>query len=112
MTSGLARLRAWVVTADMGFGHQRAAHPLRDLAEGGVLTAGSPETTDPDEAEFWRRLMWSYDGLSRVKGIPVVGGAFFSLLDSLLHIPPFYPLRDLSNPSPINHIVDHFIRQG
>ena len=112
MSSGLDRLRAWVVTADMGFGHQRAAHTLGHLAEGGVLTAGSPDTTDPDEAHFWQRLMWTYDSLSRVQGIPVVGGAAFSLLDSLLHIPPFYPLRDLSNPSPNNYIVDHFIRQG
>lgn len=112
MTSGLDRLRAWVVTVDMGFGHQRAAHTLGHLAEGGVLTAGSPETTDPDEVRFWRRMKWSYVALSRVKGVPVVGGALFSVLDNVLHIPPFYPLRDLSNPSPNNHIVDHFIRQG
>jgi hypothetical protein len=112
MTSGLDSLRAWVVAADMGFGHQRAAHSLGHLAEGGVLTAGSPETTDPDEARFWRRMIWSYTALSRVKGIPVMGGALFGVLDRMLHIPPFYPLRDLSNPSPYNHIVDHFIRKG
>jgi hypothetical protein len=112
MTSRLDRLRAWVVTADMGFGHQRAAHPLREIAEGGILTAGSPETTDPDEARFWDRMLWSYGALSRVRGIPLVGGAMFSVLDSLLHIPPFYPLRDLSHPSPNNFIVEHLIRQG
>jgi hypothetical protein len=112
MTSGLDRLRAWVVTADMGFGHQRAAHGLCHLAEGGVLTAGSLETTDPDEASFWRQMLWSYDILSRVKTIPVIGGAAFSVLDAMLHIPPFYPLRDLSNPGPNNHIMDHFIRRG
>jgi len=112
MTSGLDRLRAWVVTADMGFGHQRAAHGLCHLAEGEVLTAGSPETTDPDEARFWRRMLWSYNAMSRVKRIPVVGGAAFSLLDAMLHIPPFYPLRDLSNPGPNNHIMDHFIKRG
>ena len=112
MTSLLDRIRAWVVTADIGFGHHRAAHSLGFLAEGGVITAGSPETTDPDEARFWRRLIWSYDALSRVKDIPVVGGIMFSTLDAMLHIPPFYPLRDLSNPSPNNHIVDYCIRHG
>ena len=96
----------------MGFGHQRAAHTLGHLAEGEVLTAGSPETTDPDEARFWHQMLWSYDALSRVKGVPVVGGLAFSVLDALLHIPPFYPLRDLSNPGPNNHIMDHFIRHG
>jgi hypothetical protein len=112
MPSGLDRLRAWVVTADMGFGHQRAAHPLGHLAEGEVLTAGSPETTDPDEARFWQQMLWSYDALSRVRGVPVIGGAAFSILDAMLHIPPFYPLRDLSNPGPNNLIMDHFIRRG
>lgn len=112
MTTVLDRLRAWVVTADMGLGHQRAAHSLRHLAEGDILTAGSPETTDLDEARFWRRMTWSYQTLSSVKQVPVVGGAMFSLLDALLHIPPLYPLRDLSNPGPNNHIMDHFIRSG
>jgi hypothetical protein len=112
MTNGLDRLRAWVVTADMGFGHQRAAHTLSHLAEGGVLTTGTPETTDPDEARFWHRLTWSYELLSRAKSVPLIGPPLFSVLDGMLRIPPFYPLRDLSNPSPNNYIVDHLIRQG
>jgi hypothetical protein len=96
----------------MGLGHQRAAHPLAHLTEAGVLTAGSPETTDPDEVRFWRRLNWSYEFVSRAKGVPVVGQALFGLLDAILHIPPFYPLRDLSHPSPNNWIVDYLIRKG
>ncbi len=108
----LARLRAWVVSADMGFGHQRAAHALAHMAEGGVLTAGSPEVTDPHEIKVWRRLKGSYDFLSRTKDVPVVGGMLFGALDGLLHIPPFYPLRDLSHPSPNNYIMDRLIRQG
>jgi hypothetical protein len=106
------QLCAWVVTADMGLGHQRAAHALAYLAHDGVLTAGSPEFTDADEARFWRRLSWTYESLSRARGVPLVGGAFFGLLDHLLHIPPFYPLRDLSKPSLNNYLVDHLIRQG
>ena len=62
--------RAWVVSADMGLGHRRAAHPLSHLAEGGVLVAGSAQTTDADEAGFWRRITWSYEVLSRTKAIP------------------------------------------
>ena len=112
MTTGLERLRAWVVTADMGFGHQRAAHGLSYLAEGGVITAGTPEATDADEARFWQRLTWSYEFVSRCKRVPLVGGALFGAMDSLLRIPPFYPLRDLSYPSLNNYIVDHLIRQG
>lgn len=112
MSRALDRLRAWVVTADMGFGHQRAAHPLGYLAEGGIITAGSPEATDPDEARFWRRLTLSYEFLSRTKAVPLVGPAIFGALDAMLRIPPFYPLRDLSHPSPNNYIVHHLIKQG
>jgi hypothetical protein len=112
MTTALEKLRAWVVTADMGLGHQRAAYPLAHLAEEGILTAGSPEVTDPDEVVFWRRLRGSYEFLSRVKEVPIAGRAIFGALDSLLRIPPFYPLRDLSHPSLNNYLVDRLIRQG
>jgi len=112
VTTSQDHLRAWVVTADMGLGHQRAAHALAYLAHDGVLTAGSPGVTDEDDARFWRRLAWTYESLSRARGVPFVGGAMFALLDRLLHIPPFYPLRDLSKPSLNNYFVDHLIRKG
>jgi hypothetical protein len=96
----------------MGLGHRRAAHPLSHLAEGGVLVAGSPQTTDADEVRFWRRITWSYEVLSRTKAIPIVGRLLYGAVDRLLRIPPFYPLRDLSHPSFNNYIVDHLIRSG
>jgi hypothetical protein len=105
-------LRAWIVTADMGLGHQRAAHALAHLAHEGILTAGGPDLTDEDEARLWRRFRWTYEFVSRVKDVPLVGGALFAALDSLLHIPPLYPLRDRSKPALNNWIVDHLIRQG
>src|SRR5437867_3303403 len=106
------RLSAWIVSANMGLGHHRAAHGLAHLAEGGILIAGSPDVTDPDEVRFWRRIAWSYEVLSRTKSIPVIGRVLFGMVDSILAIPPFYPLRDLSHPSFNNYIVDHLIRQG
>jgi len=106
------RIRAWVVTADMGFGHQRAAHALAHLAEGGVITAGSPDVTDVREVRFWDRLRKSYETLSRIKQVPVIGGLLFSVLDGFLRIPPFYPLRDLSHPSPNNYFLERLIKQG
>ena len=112
MTEPHEQPRAWVVSADMGLGHQRAAHALAYLAEGEVLTAGSPEVTDEEEFRFWRTLRFSYEFVSRAKEVPLVGGALFSMLDSMLRIPPFYPLRDLSHPSLNNYLVDRLIRQG
>jgi hypothetical protein len=112
MSMDADQLRCWVVTADMGLGHQRAAHALGYLAHDGVLTAGGPGTTDADEARFWRRLTWTYEFLSRARGVPLVGGVMFGILDRMLHIPPFYPLRDLSKPSLNNYLVDRLIGQG
>ena len=91
--------RAWVVTADMGLGHQRAAWPLRDMAEGGIMTLGRESNTDPAEHKQWERLRRSYEFLSRTKSWPIIGNAVFGMLDRLQNIPAFYPIRDMSNPS-------------
>src|SRR5262245_17119688 len=111
MTTGPHPPRAWVVSAEMGYGHERAAHALAHLAEE-VLVAGGPAVTDADEARFWQRLRWSYEVLSRTRTLPLLGLAVFGALDALLRIPPFYPLRDLSHPSINNYIVDHLIHEG
>ena len=90
---------AWVVTADMGLGHQRAAYPLRDIAEGGIMTLGKAENTPEAEHKHWERLRRSYEFLSRTKSWPVIGNTVFGILDRLQNIPRFYPIRDMSSPS-------------
>src|SRR5271157_6102647 len=70
-----AELRAWVATADMGLGHQRAAYPLRDIAEGGLITLGKAENTSNGEHKLWERLRRSYEFLSRTKSWPIIGNA-------------------------------------
>ena len=79
--------RAWVVTADMGLGHQRAAWPLRDMAEDGIMTLGRQSNTDPAEHKQWERLRRSYEVLSRTKNWPIIGNATFGMLDRLQNIP-------------------------
>ncbi len=94
-----APVRAWVATADMGLGHQRAAYPLRDIAEGGLMTLGKAGTTSEEEHKLWERLRKSYEFLSRTKSWPIIGNTVFGILDKIQNIPPFYPIRDMSNPS-------------
>jgi hypothetical protein len=108
----LFRPRAWVVTADMGLGHQRAAHPLAYMAEGNIITAGSPEFTDKAETHLWRIIRGLYEFLSRSRSIPIVGPPLFAAMNSALRIPTFYPLRDLSHPTLNNRVVDYLIRRG
>ena len=104
--------RAWVVSADMGLGHQRAAHALRDIAEGGIITAGAKEITSPEEYELWLRIRQLYEFISRSRDIPLVGKRIFWLLDQVEQIPSFYPFRDLSRPSLEVKFLYYLIRKG
>lgn len=103
---------AWVVAADMGYGHQRAVYPLRGIAEEGILIVGKNDAASKSERQLWSRLLSVYEALSRARSIPVIGRQVFQLLDSLLYIPSFYPSRNLSRPTFQVELLDSLIRQG
>src|SRR3990167_4885031 len=65
--------KAWIVAVDMGYGHQRAAYPLRLLAPGGsVVNADHYSGMPHKDRRLWRQGQ---------------------------EIPPLYPKRDLSKPT-------------
>ena len=105
-------IRAWVVSADMGLGHQRAASPLQCIAEEGILTAGSASVSSRKEKKLWDKTRNAYEFLSRVRSVPIIGKPLFALLDELQKIAPFYPLRDLSPSTYQVHLMDRMIRKG
>jgi hypothetical protein len=104
--------KAWVFSADMGYGHQRAVYPLKDIAEEGIITVGSSEAVSKAEKKLWKRLLNAYELFSRAKGIPVIGPPFFSMLDSLMRIPSFYPMRNLSNTTFQVNLLESLIEKG
>ncbi|MCW8812753.1 MAG: hypothetical protein OQK65_04385 [Chlorobium sp.] len=104
--------KAWVVSADMGYGHQRAVYPLRDIAEEGIITVGSSEAVSKSEKKLWKRLLNAYEFFSRAKGFPVIGPPLFSMLDSLMRIPSFYPMRNLSNSTFQVNLLESLIEKG
>ncbi|MBP1682866.1 MAG: hypothetical protein H6Q27_430 [Ignavibacteriaceae bacterium] len=104
--------RAWVVSADMGYGHQRAVYPLKNIAEDGIITVGSSEAISKAEQKLWKRLLNAYEFFSRAKGVPVVGPPFFSMLDSMMRIPSFYPMRNLSNTTFQVNLLESLIEKG
>lgn len=104
--------KAWVVSADMGYGHQRAVYPLKDIAEDGIMTVGSSEAVSKSEQKLWKRLLNAYEFFSRAKSIPVVGPPVFSMLDSLMRIPSFYPMRNLSNTTFQVNLLESLIEKG
>jgi hypothetical protein len=105
-------LEAWVVGADMGYGHLRAVHPLRHIAHQGVIVVGKNDAADEDERRLWARLLSVYELFSRSRAIPVVGKPLFSLLDRLLRIPSYYPIRDLSRSTFQVELLASSIRKG
>ncbi|MBI9021293.1 MAG: hypothetical protein JEZ10_08590 [Verrucomicrobia bacterium] len=105
-------IHAWVVSADMGLGHQRATAPLQAIAEEGILTAGSAEFSAPAEKKLWDRTRRAYETISRARSIPIIGKPLFDLLDELQKIAPFYPLRDLSRPTYQVKLINALVRKG
>jgi hypothetical protein len=104
--------KAWVVSADMGYGHHRAVYPLKGIAEGEVITVGVNDATSPKERRLWRRTLGIYDLFSRARSIPVIGKPVFGILDQLLRIPSFYPLRDLSKSTFQVSLLESYIKKG
>ena len=107
-----AEKKFWLVSAQMGYGHLRAAYPFKHLSQEGLLIAGSNESTTTVERNLWKRTLWFYELLSRAKGVPVIGKTLFNLLDFFLKIPSFYPRRDLSKSTFQVRMLNSAIRKG
>lgn len=102
--------KAWVVSADMGYGHQRAAYPLANIAHEKIITANSDKVILPSEKRQWMIFRILYEGLGRARELPLVGNFLWNQYDRLQHISPFYPLRDLSAPTFASRYLHWLIR--
>ncbi len=91
--------KAWVVAVDMGYGHQRAAYPLKHLAHKQILNANKYVGIPQKDRKIWEDGRSLYEKISRMKRLPLVGSAIFGVMDYMQRIEPFYPKRDLSKPS-------------
>jgi hypothetical protein len=91
--------KAYVISVDMGYGHERAAYGLRDLAEGEAIVANKYPGIPPEEKKSWDDSRKLYEAVSRLKPIPIIGNIAFTIMDKIQEIPPFYPRRDLSRPN-------------
>lgn len=110
--SSQSQKKAWVVAADMGYGHQRTAYPLREVAFGGkVINANSYDGIPNKDKKFWHTTRTLYEFISRFKRIPLVGNMIFSFLDKFQRILSYYPIRDLSRPDFNIKIVFSFIKR-
>jgi hypothetical protein len=111
-TRHLKNISAWVVSADMGYGHQRAVFPLKDISEEGIITAGKNDGSSAKEKKSWKRLLNMYESFSRARGIPWVGKPIFAIFDTLMHIPEFYPIRNLSRSTYQVDLLERNLNNG
>jgi hypothetical protein len=104
--------QAWVVAVDMGYGHQRAAYPFRDIAYEEIITANTGSMVDPAERRRWVTLQSLYEGVSRIGKVPLIGPWLWRTYDRFQAISPHYPFRDLSKPTFGSMRLHRLMRQG
>ncbi len=105
--------KAWVVTVDMGYGHQRTAYALRHLAyEGRIINANNYPRMPLADKKFWNRSRAYYEFVSRFRRVPIIGVALFLFMDSFQKILEYYPKRDMSNSTVSGRSLHNFIRRG
>ncbi len=105
--------KAWVITVDMGYGHQRVAYPLRNLAfENEIIKANHYLGIPKKDRMIWEGSRRFYESVSNVKRIPLIGEFIFKAYDKLQKIPQFYPKRDLSKPDLVLKTLYSLIRKG
>ena len=84
--------KVWLVAVDMGYGHQRAALPLQDLAvHKEIITANDYSGIPESDKTIWRESRRFYEIVSRFKTFPVLGDFVFAIFDKFQEIQAFYP---------------------
>jgi len=92
--------KAWVVTVNMGYGHQRASHPFSNIAQDGIMVANDYQGIPAGDKRKWESSRKFYEMVSRAKHLPLIGEYIFGLYDKYFQsIASFYPKRDLSKPN-------------
>ncbi len=104
---------AWVISVNMGYGHQRTAYPLRVLApDGKIINANDYSDIPGKDKRIWETARKFYEAISRFSRIPLVGKTFFSIYDRFQQILTFYPRRDLSKPNFILKQIYSGLKKG
>ncbi len=107
----VSRRKAWIIAADMGYGHQRAAFPLRSMSGGRIINANNYPGIPQSDRRWWHESKRFYEFISRFKTTPLIGEWVFDVYDKLQSIPHFYPRRDLSKPTLQVREIDRLIHQ-
>lgn len=103
--------KAWIVSVLMGLGHLRAAYPLKDLAQEGIIFYGSRKATPPAEHKIWKKMRRIYYFSSRAGRVPLIGQFLLKVLLLFERIRPYYPKTDMSRPNAATRYLHRLIRK-
>ncbi|MCC6028979.1 MAG: hypothetical protein LM591_02435 [Candidatus Korarchaeum sp.] len=101
---------SYAVYSMMGYGHFRAAYPLRDFSE--LIRADSYEGIPKKDKIIWSILSSGYSGITRSIELPIIGKLSFLTFDYFQRVPSFYPRRDLSRPNLALLIIYGLLKVG
>ncbi len=102
-----------LVTVDLGYGHQRAAFPLKYLDKNNqMVLANNYEGIPHNDRDLWNQGRKPYEFISRAKHIPLLGDVLFWGMDQMQKISDFYPRRNLFKPSFQLRTSMHLIRNN
>ncbi|MDZ4221325.1 MAG: hypothetical protein U1C18_00450 [Patescibacteria group bacterium] len=93
------KCKAWIVAVDMGYGHQRAAYPLRGLDHQEVINANDYDGIPKKDRDIWQQSRSAYEWFTRFKRVPLIGEWVWNIFDKFQSIDSFYPRRNLTRPS-------------
>ncbi|HDL74821.1 MAG TPA: hypothetical protein ENH06_00325, partial [bacterium] len=92
--------KSWIVTVDMGYGHQRTSYPLKSIAfKEKIINANNYDGIPERDRKIWKTTRILYEFISKFKKVPLIGEFVFSAFDTFQRILDFYPKRDLSKPN-------------
>jgi len=92
-------MKAWIVTVSMGYGHQRTAFNLKELAFKKIINANCYLQIPKRDKNIWETTRKFYETISRIERIPIIGKISFSIFDYFQRITSFYPKRKLEKPT-------------
>ena len=105
--------KAWVITVDMGYGHQRTSDNLKHLSsDEKVICANNYDGMPIKDRKIWQNQRKSYEAISAFKRVPLVGNLTFAVFDFFQRVPQFYPKRDLSRPDFVLKQMYSLIKKG
>lgn len=83
-----------LISVNMGYGHQRTAFPLRELAGGEIIQANDYDGIPENDKKIWETIRRFYEFISNLTRISFFGPLFFSLFDRMQKILNFYPKKE------------------